>query len=105
MGAAMTVSHDARGRRLSEGRRLLLLALQRMTHRDLARRCRCSRSAITRLAGGEPTDSYRLRRALETVAGIPMRAWDEPATPDDALGPEMNRGPCETTPAGGANAA
>lgn len=93
----MTVPRDASGGgRRSLGRQMLLRALNRHRQAEIARKCGCSQSQISRLAAGAETDSYSLRRALERYFGIPAGAWDEPAS--DAPTPLPALEPAESNP-------
>lgn len=69
---------DASGRVMSRGRQRLNEHLQGMTILALARMTGLSKSEISRLRGGVPTDSYHTRETLEHYLGISMRLWDEP---------------------------
>ena len=73
---------------MTEGRRLLLAALQATTRRELARRIGVSAMAVSRWASGERVPTrYRDRVALEREADVPIGAWDvAPHQPNEPPG-------------------
>lgn len=85
MSRKRQLPRDAAGGVRSLGRRLLNVALERTTQRELARDISrivgrtISQGRISELASGKyVSDSYSLRMAFHRRIGIPPGAWDEP---------------------------
>ena len=76
------------GRKCSEGRRRLLAILATITQAVISAKVGACRSSIAYWASGESLPGYQYRRALETHYGIPMDAWDNPATLEQVRVPE-----------------
>lgn len=60
------------------GRVWLLHALQRTTHRLVARRCRVNRATVTRWANGELLPTGFALEVLENSYGIDRNLWQAP---------------------------
>lgn len=61
---------------MTEGRRLLLLVLQRTTGRDVAARCRVTPCRVSAWISGRTKPSPAARAALERNYEIPPPSWD-----------------------------
>ncbi len=60
---------------MTEGRRLLLLALARTTIRYMARRLGVSADAVYHWRAGHNRPGPRPRKLLENIYGIPASGW------------------------------
>jgi hypothetical protein len=60
---------------MTEGRRLLLLALARTKIRYMARRCRVTENAVYNWRSGHFVPGPRCRNLLEKIYGIPADTW------------------------------
>lgn len=60
---------------MTDGRRLLLLALARTSIRYMALRCRVTEAAIYHWSAGHNRPGPRARRALEKNYEIPTGSW------------------------------
>lgn len=65
---------------MTEGRRLLLLVLQRTTGRSVASRCRVTATRVSAWASGRTKPSPEARLLLEQNYTIPPATWDRPVT-------------------------
>lgn len=60
---------------MTEGRAALIRALQRISAKEVAIRCRVSPSRVSKWVGGVATPSEEAKRTLESNLGIPCDSW------------------------------